>query len=54
MHNLILYYKGIQTFPEDFINKCWERMWNNAHSADYVFFSPDIPLEQRIKNLLEY
>ena len=54
MHNLILHYKGIRKFPDDFIETCWEKMWNNSHSADYVFFNPDIPLEQRIKNLLEY
>lgn len=54
MHNLICHYTGIITFPDDFISKCWEVMWKNAHSADYVFFSPDIPLEQRIQNLYTY
>ena len=54
MHNLIMYYSDMVVYPDDFIDACWNVMWNNAHSADYVFFSPDIPLDKRIDNLFAY
>jgi tRNA(Ile)-lysidine synthase TilS/MesJ len=54
MHNLLLHYGGVTKFPDQFIEDCWKVMWKNAHSADYKFFAPDIPLESRIKNLFTY
>lgn len=54
MHNLIMYYSEMEVYPQDFIDACWRIMWDNAHSADYKFFAPDLPLETRIKNLFEY
>lgn len=54
MHNLIMYYSKMVDYPQDFIDACWKIMWDNSHSADYKFFSPNIPLENRIKNLFTY
>ena len=54
MHNLIMYYENIINYPSDFIDACWKVMWNNKYSADYKFFSPDLSLEERIKNLYTY
>lgn len=54
MHNLIMYYGGLKPFPDDFIDDCWKVMWKNSYSADYKFFAPDIPLNDRIKNLFTY
>ena len=54
MHNLLMHYGGVKVFPDEFIESCWKVMWKNAHSADYKFFSPDLSLETRIKNLFEY
>jgi len=49
-----LYDKFASTFTEEFIERCWQVMWKNSHSADYKFFSPEIPLEKRIHNLYHY
>ena len=46
--------KYVSTFTDEFIEKCWQVMWKNAHSADYKFFSPELPLEQRVYNLYHY
>ena len=54
MHNLLMHYGGVKIFPDEFIESCWKVMWKNAHSADYKFFSPDLSLETRLKNLFEY
>ena len=54
MHNLLLHYGGVRTFPSDFIDACWKILWKNSHSADYRFFHPELPLDERIKNLFEY
>lgn len=54
MHNLLLHYKGIKVFPQDFLDACWKRMWNNKCSADYEFFKPELSIEQRISNLFTY
>lgn len=51
--NLLLYYGGVMTYPEEFIEKCWKIMYDNGFSSEKRFFTPDIPLEQRIKNLYE-
>ena len=54
MHNLLMHYGGVKTFPQDFVDACWKILWKNSHSADYVFFRPDLPLEERIRNLFTY
>ena len=54
MHNLIMYYEKMVEYPQEFIDACWKIMWNNKHSADYKFFSPDLPLDVRISNLYSY
>ena len=54
MHNLLLYYGGVIDYPDNFIDDCWKVMWKNAHSADYKIFAPDVPLEERIRNLFTY
>ena len=54
MHNLIMYYEKMVDYPSEFIDACWRVMWDNKHSADYKFFAPDLPLEDRINNLYTY
>lgn len=54
MHCLLLHYSGIEKRPEAFVEACWRRLWDNSHSADYAFFSPDLSLEQRLANLFSY
>ena len=54
MHNLLMHYKGIQQFPQEFLDACWKRMWDNKCSADYEFFKPELSLERRIQNLFVY
>jgi hypothetical protein len=54
MHNLLMYYSGVKEFPQEFVDKCWEVMWNNSYSADYELFKPELSLDIRIKNLFEY
>lgn len=59
MHCLLEHYGliknyGIPKYPDDFIDKCWERMWKNSHSADYELFKPELSLEQKIDNLFNY
>lgn len=54
MHNLLLHYGNVKKFPQDFIDACWKKMYDNAHSADYEFFKPELPLEKRIQNLFSY
>lgn len=54
MHNLILHYLKIKTFPENYINYCWEKIYSSGKRADYEFFKPELPLETRIKNLFSY
>jgi hypothetical protein len=54
MHCLLEHYSGYVTYPEEFISKCWERMWKNSHSADYELFKPELPLDTRINNLFNY
>ena len=49
-----MYYEKMVDYPQDFIDACWRVMWDNKHSADYKFFAPDLPLEDRIKNLYTY
>ena len=54
MHNLLMHYGGVKEFPQEFVDKCWEVMWNNSYSADYELFKPELSLDIRIKNLFEY
>jgi len=49
--NLLEYYNRGKKFPQEFIDACWNRMWNNGYSSEYFQFNESIPLEQRIKNL---
>lgn len=53
-HNLLLYYKGFVTYPKDFIDKCWERLWNTKHGTIKALFAPTIPINERINNLFKY
>ena len=51
MHLLLdKYYNGLD-IPIEMEKKCWEKL---AVGADEPFFKKTIPLEQRIKNLIEY
>lgn len=54
MHNLLMYYDGIVTYPEEFIDKCWERLWKTEHGSIKALFGEDIDLEKRINNLYIY
>lgn len=54
IHNLLLHYVGGYGFNEEFINKCWERLWNTEHGNFSELFGRDVPLDKRIKNLLTY
>lgn len=54
LHNLLLHYGGSINYPKDFIDKCWERLWNTAHGTIEALFAPDIPLDERIDNLFRY
>lgn len=54
MHNLILHYLNIKTFPKNYIAYCWEKMYTSGKKADYEFFKPELPLETRIANLFSY
>ena len=50
-HSLLKHYYLEEEFPDEYINKCWDTI---SKGADNVFFDKSIPLEQRIKNLIEY
>lgn len=54
MHNLILHYTRKMQFSDEYIKYCWEKMYMTGCKADYEFFKPEIPLEQRIANLFSY
>jgi hypothetical protein len=54
IHNLLLHYIGGKNYPENFISKCWERLWNSKFGNFDIMFGRDIPLEDRIKNLQTY
>jgi 7-cyano-7-deazaguanine synthase in queuosine biosynthesis len=51
MHDLLRYYYQGKSYPEEYINKCWDTI---SKGADNVFFDKSIPLETRIKNLIDY
>lgn len=48
---LLDYYDNHTEYPENFINNCWRKLWDNSYSSEYFQFNPSISLEQRIKNL---
>ena len=50
-HSLLRYYYLNENYPQEFIDFCWEKI---CVGADYEFFKPTLPMEQRIKNLIEY
>lgn len=54
LHNLLLRYVGNADFGDEFVNKCWERLWNTQYGSYDGLFGRNIPLETRIKNLLTY
>ena len=50
-HNLIrAYVQGVQ-YPKEFLQKCWQRLYDSPYATDKSVFSPDIPLAQRIAAL---
>ena len=50
-HSLLRYYYLNENYPQEFIDFCWEKI---CVGADYEFFKPSLPMEQRIKNLIAY
>lgn len=38
-------------YPEEYIDHCWRKLWDNPYSSEYFQFNPNISLENRIKNL---
>ena len=50
-HSLLRHYFLNESFPQQFINYCWEKI---QIGADYEFFKPTLSLEQRIHNLYNY
>lgn len=54
IHNLLMYYGKIVDYPQDFIDKCWERLWNTKYGTIKALFAPEIPLEKRVDNLFRY
>lgn len=50
-HSLLRYYYLHENYPQEFIDFCWGKI---CIGADYEFFKPTLPMEQRIKNLIEY
>lgn len=54
LHNLVMHYGGLHTFPQPFIDKCWERLNKTAYNNMTAMFGLDIPIEQRVQNILTY
>lgn len=52
-HILLDYYYNNKHFPQELIDRCWEKL-GNKNSADYIFFNSSIPLAERIKKLKTY
>ena len=50
-HCLLSYYYNNVYYPPEFIEHCWNKI---SIGADEVFFSKKLPLEKRIKNLIDY
>lgn len=54
LHNLVMHYGGLRTFPQPFIDKCWERLNKTAYNNMTAMFGLNIPIEQRVQNILTY
>ena len=54
IHNLLLHYVGHVDFPIDFVLACWERLWKTKYGSFDELFGKNVPLDERIKNLLTY
>ena len=54
IHNLLLHYVGHVDFPVDFVLACWERLWKTRFGNFDGLFGKDVPLDERVKNLLTY
>lgn len=50
-HNLLMHYSGYKTFPDAFINRCWNIMTNNNFNSRNMLFDESKPLDERIHNL---
>lgn len=48
---LLDYYDNHAEYPNEFINHCWRKLWDNNYSSEYFQFNPNIDLNTRIKNL---
>ena len=53
MHLLLDHYYNNKKLPQELVDRCWDKL-GDPRSADHTFFCKDIPLEQRIKNLVTY
>lgn len=51
MHILLNYYYNGFKYPEELIERCWDKV---SIGADNVFFDKSIPLDIKIKNLIKY
>jgi len=51
MHILLNKYYNNQAIPEELEEHCWNKL---AIGADNIYFDKSIPLEKRIKNLIDY
>lgn len=51
MHILLNHYYNDVFYPQELIDRCWDKV---SVGADNIFFDKSIPLEVRIKNLIEY
>lgn len=54
IHNLLLHYVGHVGFPVDFVLACWERLWKTRFGNFDGLFGKNVPLDERVKNLLTY
>lgn len=50
-HSLLRHYYLGEEYNKEFIDFCWNKI---CIGADYEFFKPSLPMEIRIKNLIEY
>lgn len=50
-HSLSDYYYNNVSFPQEYIDHCWNKI---SIGADNIFFNKKLPLETRIKNLRDY
>ena len=54
LHNLVMHYGGMREFPKEFLDKCWARLNDVKFNNMVGLFGVDLPIEQRITNLLTY